>query len=153
MKKDALDIISCAIRAADPYDSTKNILNELEKEVSGKLTVFSIGKAAVPMASAAQDVFGDEIKRAGADAAYSHGHFVAQAVAEYVAACEQQQYQIGCKEAVEINFHRAHLSLSHQNFGTKKRCAPGSHGQKRANMRERNDIFAFGLCFQHRVSI
>lgn len=72
MKKDALDIISCAIRAADPYDSTKNILNELEKEVGGKLTVFSIGKAAVPMASAAQDVFGDEIKTGLLITKYGH---------------------------------------------------------------------------------
>lgn len=72
MKKDALDIISCAIRAADPYDSTKNILNELEKEVGGKLTIFSIGKAAVPMASAAQDVFGDEIKTGLLITKYGH---------------------------------------------------------------------------------
>lgn len=76
MKKDALDIISCAIRAADPYDSTKKILNELKKKVCGKLTVFSIGKAAVPMAAAAQDVFGDEIKTGLLITKYGHcGNF------------------------------------------------------------------------------
>lgn len=72
MKRDAVDIITSAIKAADPYDSTKNILNKIKKEISGELTVFSIGKAAVPMASAAQDVFGNEIKRGLLVTKYGH---------------------------------------------------------------------------------
>ncbi len=72
MKKDALDIISCAVGAADPYDSTKKILDELKKKIGGELTVFSIGKAAVPMASAAQDVFGGQIKKGLLITKYGH---------------------------------------------------------------------------------
>lgn len=72
MKNDALDIISCAVKAADPYDSTRNILNSLKDELAQSLTVFSIGKAAVPMADAAQSVFGERIKNGLLVAKYSH---------------------------------------------------------------------------------
>ena len=63
-------------------------------------------------------VLGDEVKRAGTDAAQSHCHFIAQTVTEQMPACEQQQYEIGGEESVEIDFHRSHLGLAHQNFGT-----------------------------------
>lgn len=72
MKNDALDIISCAVKAADPYDSTRNILNSLKDELAQSLTVFSIGKAAVPMADAAQSVFGERIKNGLLVTKYSH---------------------------------------------------------------------------------
>lgn len=72
MKNDALDIISCAVKAADPYDSTRNILNSLKDELTQSLTVFSIGKAAVPMADAAQSVFGEKIKNGLLVTKYSH---------------------------------------------------------------------------------
>lgn len=72
MKNDALDIISCAVKAADPYDSTRNILNSLNDELMQSLTVFSIGKAAVPMADAAQSVFGERIKNGLLVTKYSH---------------------------------------------------------------------------------
>lgn len=72
MKNDALDIISCAVKAADPYDSTRNILNSLKDELMQSLTVFSIGKAAVPMADAAQSVFGERIKNGFLVTKYSH---------------------------------------------------------------------------------
>lgn len=72
MKNDALDIISCAVKAADPYDSTRNILNSLKDELTQSLTVFSIGKAAVPMADAAQSVFGGKIKNGLLVTKYSH---------------------------------------------------------------------------------
>lgn len=72
MKNDALDIISCAVKAADPYDSTRNILNSLKDELMQSLTVFSIGKAAVPMADAAQSVFGEKIKNGLLVTKYSH---------------------------------------------------------------------------------
>lgn len=72
MKSDALNIINCAIGAADPYDSTKNILNKIKCEIGTELTVFSIGKAAVPMAGAAQAVFGDKIKKGLLVTKYDH---------------------------------------------------------------------------------
>lgn len=72
MKNDALDIISCAVKAADPYASTRNILNSLKDELMQSLTVFSIGKAAVPMADAAQSVFGERIKNGLLVTKYSH---------------------------------------------------------------------------------
>ncbi len=72
MKNDALDIISCAVKAADPYDSTRKILNSLKDELMQSLTVFSIGKAAVSMADAAQSVFGERIKNGLLVTKYSH---------------------------------------------------------------------------------
>lgn len=72
MKKDALDIISCAVKAADPFDSTKSILDGIKDKISCPVTVFSIGKAAVPMADAAQSVFGDTIKKGLLVTKYSH---------------------------------------------------------------------------------
>ena len=72
MKNDALDIISCAVKAADPYDSTRNILNSLKDELAQSLTVFSLGKAAVPRADAAQSVFGERIKNGLLVTKYSH---------------------------------------------------------------------------------
>lgn len=62
MKNEALQIISSAIKAADPYINTKKLLEELFPEKKS-ITVFSIGKAAVPMAKAAADFFGDKIRQ------------------------------------------------------------------------------------------
>ena len=58
LKKDALDIINTAIRAADPFDSTAAILRRLKLDPDKRLTVFSGGKAAIPMAKAAESVLG-----------------------------------------------------------------------------------------------
>ena len=58
LKKDALDIINTAIRAADPFDSTAAILRRLKLDPDKRLTVFSVGKAAIPMARAAESVLG-----------------------------------------------------------------------------------------------
>lgn len=60
MKKDILDIINYAIKKADPYDATFDALKRLEP-VSGRLFVFSIGKAAASMAKAAADFYKDKI--------------------------------------------------------------------------------------------
>ncbi len=60
MRKDILEIISYAIKTADPYVSTLNELKKLPPH-SGRLFVFSIGKAAVPMAKAAADYYADKI--------------------------------------------------------------------------------------------
>lgn len=71
MKNDALEIISYAFKKADPFDATYNILKKLEISAE-KLTVFSIGKAAVPMADAAQAVFGDRIENGLIVTKYRH---------------------------------------------------------------------------------
>lgn len=71
MKNDALEIISHAIACADPYDATAKALKETDTG-TGKLTVFSIGKAAIPMAQAAADVYKDRIKTGLAVTKYEH---------------------------------------------------------------------------------
>lgn len=70
MTEKAERIIKSAIAASMPYDNTKRILEELKP--SGALTVFSIGKAAVPMAQAAADVLGDRIKTGLLVTKYGH---------------------------------------------------------------------------------
>lgn len=59
LRTDAEQIIRAAIRAADPYENTADILRTLQ--LPEKARVFSIGKAAIPMAKAAADVLGDRI--------------------------------------------------------------------------------------------
>ena len=71
MRKDILDIIDYAVKKADPYDSTLETLKKLEPH-SGRLFVFSIGKAAVPMAKAAADFYGDKIFRGLVVTKYGH---------------------------------------------------------------------------------
>ena len=61
LKKDALEIISFAIKHSDPYEKTLETLKTLEISEKGKLVVFGIGKAAAPMAKAAKDLFGERI--------------------------------------------------------------------------------------------
>ena len=61
MIEDALEIIKTAIAAADPFDRTAEIIKELSLSVSGRLAVMSIGKAAVPMAIAAEGTLGSKI--------------------------------------------------------------------------------------------
>lgn len=70
MKKDALEIVSAGIKAADPYESTVKILKGLE--IRENIYVLSCGKAAVPMARAAQDVFSDRLCRGLLVTKYHH---------------------------------------------------------------------------------
>ena len=71
LKNDALEIAAAAIRAADPYESTCEALrNCLPRDRS--FTVFSIGKAAIPMARAAADTLGGRIRRGLAVTKYGH---------------------------------------------------------------------------------
>ena len=71
LKTDALEIAAAAIRAADPYESTCEALrNCLPRDRS--FTVFSIGKAAIPMAKAAADTLGGRIKKGLAVTKYGH---------------------------------------------------------------------------------
>ncbi len=72
LKKDALDIISYAIKKADPYISTVKTLEGLKDRLPKSVTVFSIGKAAVPMANAAQSVLGGRIKNGLVVTKYGH---------------------------------------------------------------------------------
>lgn len=72
LKADALDIISHAVKKADPYLSTLDILGTLGISDGDRLVVLSIGKAAVPMAMAAADTFGEKIKRGLVVTKYGH---------------------------------------------------------------------------------
>ena len=71
MRKDILDIIDYAVKKADTYDSTLKMLKKLAPH-SGRLFVFSIGKASVPMAKAAADFYGDKIFRGLVVTKYGH---------------------------------------------------------------------------------
>ena len=69
--QDALTIAARAVKAADPYDTT---CEALKRFLPGgdAVTVFSIGKAAIPMAQAAADVLGGRIKKGLAVTKYDH---------------------------------------------------------------------------------
>lgn len=71
LKNDAPDIIRAAIKNSLPYEQTVKTLASLTLPEKG-LTVFSIGKAAIPMAKAASDVLGDRIKTGLAVTKYEH---------------------------------------------------------------------------------
>ena len=71
LKNDALDIINAAIKASLPYEQTAKVLGGLKLPQSG-ITVFAIGKAAIPMAKAAADVLGGRIKTGLAVTKYGH---------------------------------------------------------------------------------
>ncbi len=70
MRKEAEQIAFSAIKAALPYENTKKILRGLSLE--GNITVEAIGKAAIPMAKAAEDVLGDKIKKGLIVTKYNH---------------------------------------------------------------------------------
>lgn len=73
--EDALTIAARAVKAADPYDTT---CEALKRFLPGgdAVTVFSIGKAAIPMAQAAADVLGGRIKKGLVVTKYGHtGNF------------------------------------------------------------------------------
>ena len=72
LKSAALDIIEYAVKKADPYLSTLDILRTLGIDSDREVVVLSVGKAAVPMAKAAQDAFGDRIKRGLIVTKYGH---------------------------------------------------------------------------------
>lgn len=71
LKSDALKIINHAINCSDPFENTKKILESLDI-INENITVFSIGKAAVPMARAAECVLGDKIKTGLLVTKYNH---------------------------------------------------------------------------------
>lgn len=71
LKQDALSIINAGIKASLPYDSTAAFLKNAELPEKN-ITVFSIGKAAVPMAQAAADVLGSRIKTGLLITKYGH---------------------------------------------------------------------------------
>lgn len=71
LKNDALSIINHAIKCSLPYENTAEKLKELAS-VSNSFTVFSIGKAAVPMAKAASDILGNKIRKGLCVTKYGH---------------------------------------------------------------------------------
>lgn len=70
MKDAVKQIILSAINDSLPYDNTKKLLENLK--ITDDITVFSIGKAAVPMAQAAADVLCDRIKTGLLVTKYGH---------------------------------------------------------------------------------
>ena len=70
LREDAKKIMDAAIRAADPYENTARILSGLR--LPERVAVFSIGKAAIPMAQAAADVLGARIAYGLAVTKYDH---------------------------------------------------------------------------------
>ena len=71
LRSDAFEIIEYAIKSADPYRSVYEKLSSADLGTA-PLTVFSIGKAAIPMARAASDVLGGRIKTGLAVTKYGH---------------------------------------------------------------------------------
>ncbi len=69
MKNNALKIAEAAIKAALPYENTVRILRTISDE---NIHIISLGKAAVPMAKAAEDVFGERIKNGLLITKYAH---------------------------------------------------------------------------------
>lgn len=70
LRTDARAVIDAALRAADPGANTARILRGLE--LPGPVTVFAVGKAAIPMAAAAGAVLGDRIRAGLAVTKYGH---------------------------------------------------------------------------------
>lgn len=71
MKNDAVSIIEYAIKRSDPHDATAALLAGTDFG-GAPLTVLSVGKAAIPMAKAAEEVLGDRIKTGLAVTKYGH---------------------------------------------------------------------------------
>ena len=69
--QDALTIAARAVKAADPYETTCEALKRFLPGTDA-LTVFSIGKAAIPMAQAAADVLGGRIQKGLVVTKYGH---------------------------------------------------------------------------------
>lgn len=69
MKNDALKIAETAIKAALPYENTVKILKNINEN---NIHIISLGKAAVPMARAAEDVLGERIKSGLLITKYAH---------------------------------------------------------------------------------
>jgi len=72
LRQNALEIITHAIKCADPFERTFELLKSLKIADEGQLFVFSIGKAAVPMAKAAAELFGKRIDRGLVVTKYDH---------------------------------------------------------------------------------
>ncbi len=69
--RDALTIAARAVKAADPYETTCEALKHFLPG-DDAVTVFSIGKAAIPMAQAAADVLGGRIQKGLVVTKYGH---------------------------------------------------------------------------------
>lgn len=84
MRKFSEEIARAAIAASDPYKATRDFL--IKHIPSGDLTVFSIGKAAIPMMRAAEDVLGDRITSGLAVTKYGHSEGISSSLFEIIEA-------------------------------------------------------------------
>lgn len=71
LQNDAVEIYEYAIKCVDPYRETVGKIKELLGEASD-ITVLAVGKAAVPMARAAEDTLGGRIKTGLCVTKYNH---------------------------------------------------------------------------------
>ena len=70
LREDALGIIRAAIAAADPGANTERAVRGLA--LTGPVTAFAIGKAAAPMAAAAERALGDRLRNGFLITKYGH---------------------------------------------------------------------------------
>ena len=70
LREDALAIALAAVKGALPYENTRRALEE--RGLSGDITLFAVGKAAVPMAKAAAEHFGPRLKQGLLVTKYEH---------------------------------------------------------------------------------
>lgn len=71
MRNEALSVVYAAIKAADPYLNTRNLIRELFSD-SEEAIVISLGKAACPMMRAAEEVLGNRIRKGLVVTKYHH---------------------------------------------------------------------------------
>ncbi len=71
MKNIIESVITSAVKAADPYKNTRALISETVPE-NKSVSVIAIGKAAVPMAKAAEDELGSRIEKGLLVTKYNH---------------------------------------------------------------------------------
>ena len=106
--QDALTVAARAVKAADPYDTTCEALRRFLPG-DGAVTVFSIGKAAIPMAQAAADVLGGRIEKGLVVTKYGHTGDFASPYFEVVEAAHpvSDENSVKAAEAAGMNGHIA----------------------------------------------
>lgn len=103
MRHFAEEIVKAAISAADPYKTTREFI---EKHFPvERLTVFSIGKAAMPMMKAAEDVLGERIIKGLAVTKYNHSRGFSSSYFEIIEAghpVSDENSVLAAERALEI---------------------------------------------------
>ena len=106
-----------------------------------------------------REVLGDEVERAGANAADEEVQLIAPVVGKDFLEREEQQDDVGGCEPVDEHLYRSELSASlvgreHQHFGAKERRAPHAGCKKSCDVGYKLDVFGIacaslsghGLC-------